>query len=159
MKSARISQFGSLDVITIAETECPAPGPGQVLVRVKAAGVGPWDALVREGKTGISQSLPLTLGSDISGIIEAVGPEVNEFEAVGSPREVEAPEINAHVVSEFDTQLSLCGPFWGKRLRTALHVFSHEIIAVPAPPCLGIQAALDFVSRLIAFSRGLVESS
>ncbi len=79
MKSARISQFGSLDVITVADTECPAPGPGEVLVRVKAAGVGPWDALVREGKSGIPQPLPLILGSDISGVIQSVGAEVNAF--------------------------------------------------------------------------------
>jgi NADPH:quinone reductase-like Zn-dependent oxidoreductase len=77
MKAARISEFGSLDVITVADTERPAPGPGQVLVRVKAAGVGPWDALVREGKSGIPQSLPLTLGSDISGIVQSVGSGVN----------------------------------------------------------------------------------
>jgi NADPH:quinone reductase-like Zn-dependent oxidoreductase len=81
MKSARISQFGSLDVITVVETECPAPGPREVLVRVKAAGVGPWDALVREGNSGIQQSLPLTLGSDISGIIQSVGEEVTAFRA------------------------------------------------------------------------------
>ena len=79
MKVARISQFGSLDVITVAETECPAPGPGQVLVRVKAAGVGPWDALVREGKIGIPLSLPVILGSDISGIVQSVGARVNAF--------------------------------------------------------------------------------
>ena len=79
MKAARISQFGSLDVITVGETECPSPGPGQVLVRVKAAGVGPWDALVREGKSGIPPSLPLILGSDISGIIQSVGSKVNAF--------------------------------------------------------------------------------
>ena len=51
MKATRISQFGSLDMITVVETECPSPGPGQVLVHVKAAGVGPWDALVRQGKS------------------------------------------------------------------------------------------------------------
>ncbi len=79
MKAVRISKFGSLDVITVAEIECPEPGPGQVLVRVKAAGVGPWDALVREGKSGIPQPLPLILGSDISGIVQSVGPAVNAF--------------------------------------------------------------------------------
>ncbi len=81
MKAAIISQFGSLDVITVAETERPSPGPGQVLVRVKAAGVGPWDALVREGKSALPQSLPLILGSDISGIVQSVGSGVNAFRA------------------------------------------------------------------------------
>jgi NADPH:quinone reductase-like Zn-dependent oxidoreductase len=80
MKAARISEFGSLDVITVAEMERPEPGPGQVLVRVKAAGVGPWDALVREGKSGIPQPLPLILSSDISGIVQSIGPGVNAFQ-------------------------------------------------------------------------------
>jgi NADPH:quinone reductase-like Zn-dependent oxidoreductase len=56
-----------------------APGRGEVLVRVKAAGVGPWDAWLRAGKSALSQPLPLTLGSDISGVVEAVGPGVTRF--------------------------------------------------------------------------------
>lgn len=54
------------------------PSAGEILVRVVAAGVGPWDALFREGKSQLS-SLPLTLGSDLSGVVEAVGPEVAGF--------------------------------------------------------------------------------
>lgn len=56
-----------------------APGEGEVLVRVKAAGVGPWDAWIRAGKSALPQPLPLTLGSDISGVVEAVGPGVAGF--------------------------------------------------------------------------------
>jgi NADPH:quinone reductase-like Zn-dependent oxidoreductase len=44
--------------------------------------VGPWDALVRTGRSGLPQPLPLTLGAEVSGVIEAVGPNVREF-AVG----------------------------------------------------------------------------
>jgi NADPH:quinone reductase-like Zn-dependent oxidoreductase len=43
-----------------------------VQVRVKAAGVGPWDALIREGKSVVKSSLPLILGSDLSGLIEEI---------------------------------------------------------------------------------------
>jgi NADPH:quinone reductase-like Zn-dependent oxidoreductase len=46
-----------------------------------AAGVGPWDALIREGKSKISPPPPLTLGSDLSGIVEAVGPGVVDFKS------------------------------------------------------------------------------
>jgi NADPH:quinone reductase-like Zn-dependent oxidoreductase len=46
---------------------------------VKAAGVGPWDALAREGKSGIPRTLPLTLGSDIAGIVDATGADVSGF--------------------------------------------------------------------------------
>jgi len=57
----------------------PEPAAGQLLVRVKAAGVGPWDALVREGKSGIQQPLPLILGSELSGIVDTVGASVSGF--------------------------------------------------------------------------------
>ena len=68
MKAARIHTFGGPDVIVFDELERPAPGPGEVLVRVAAAGVGPWDALIREGKSKVSPPPPLTLGSDFSGV-------------------------------------------------------------------------------------------
>jgi NADPH:quinone reductase-like Zn-dependent oxidoreductase len=57
----------------------PVPGAGEVLVAVKAAGGGPWDRLVREGQSGLGQVLPLTLGSDISGTVAAVGVGVDGF--------------------------------------------------------------------------------
>jgi NADPH:quinone reductase-like Zn-dependent oxidoreductase len=49
-----------------------------LLVRVKAAGVGNWDALVREGKI-LNEPLPLILGYELSGIVEAIGPSVSGF--------------------------------------------------------------------------------
>ena len=79
MKAARVLYFGPPTVIEIDELPRPEPADGQLLVRVKAAGVGPWDALVREGKSELKQSLPLILGSELSGTIEAVGPEVAGF--------------------------------------------------------------------------------
>jgi NADPH:quinone reductase and related Zn-dependent oxidoreductases len=57
----------------------PVPEAGEVLVVVKAAGVGPWDRLVREGQSGLGQALPLTLGSDISGTVAALGVGVGVF--------------------------------------------------------------------------------
>jgi NADPH:quinone reductase-like Zn-dependent oxidoreductase len=50
MKAARIHRFGLPDVIVIDDLPRPTPGAGQLLVRVVSAGVGPWDALIREGK-------------------------------------------------------------------------------------------------------------
>jgi NADPH:quinone reductase-like Zn-dependent oxidoreductase len=55
----------------------PAAGPGEVLVRVEAAGVGPWDGWIRAGKSALPQPLPLTLGSDLSGEVVAVGEGVS----------------------------------------------------------------------------------
>lgn len=80
--ACRVHQFGGPDAIRIETVESPHPGRGEVLVRVKAAGVGPWDAWIRAGKSALPQPLPLTLGSDLAGIVEAVGPEVDSL-AVG----------------------------------------------------------------------------
>ena len=79
MRAVRVHQFGGLESIVYEEVSRPAPAEGQVLVRVKAAGVGPWDAWVRAGKSALTQPLPLILGSDLSGVIEDVGPGVRNF--------------------------------------------------------------------------------
>jgi NADPH:quinone reductase-like Zn-dependent oxidoreductase len=84
MKAARIHRFGPPDVIEIDEAPCPTPNAGEVLVRVANAGVGPWDALIREQKSVVPATLPITLGSDLAGIVEALGPGVADF-AVGDP--------------------------------------------------------------------------
>jgi NADPH2:quinone reductase len=67
------------------------PAAGQLLVHVKAAGVGNWDALVREGKIP-NEPLPLILGYERSGIVEAIGPGVSGFtpgeEVYGATEEV-----------------------------------------------------------------------
>jgi NADPH:quinone reductase-like Zn-dependent oxidoreductase len=79
MKAARIHRFGPPDVIVVEDISRPSPAPGEVLVRVAAAGVGPWDALIREGKSKVSPPPPLTLGSDLSGVVEAVGSGVSQI--------------------------------------------------------------------------------
>lgn len=79
MKAIRVHAFGGLDAMVYEDLPRPRPGPGQVLVRVAAAGVGPWDGWVRAGKSVLPQPLPLTPGADLSGVIEAIGPEVAGF--------------------------------------------------------------------------------
>jgi len=79
MKAARIHNFGGPEVIVVEDVSLPVPGPGEVLVHVAATGVGPWDALIREGKSKVAPPPPLTLGSDLSGVVEAVGLGVTEF--------------------------------------------------------------------------------
>jgi NADPH:quinone reductase-like Zn-dependent oxidoreductase len=73
MRAARIHRFGPPDVIVLDDLARPAPDPDQVLIRVAAAGVGPWDALIREQKSAVKVALPLTLGADLSGIVEETG--------------------------------------------------------------------------------------
>jgi len=79
VKAARIHRFGPPEVVVVENVPMPSPGPGEVLVRVIAAGVAPWDALIREGKSKVSPQPPLTLGSDLSGVVERVGPGVTDF--------------------------------------------------------------------------------
>ena len=80
MKAARIHRFGPPTVIVLDELPRPTPGPDQVSVRVASAGVGPWDALIRENKSAVNVPLPLILGADLSGVVEAVGTGVTQFQ-------------------------------------------------------------------------------
>lgn len=79
MKAGRIHSFGSPNVIVIDEIPRPAPQESELVVRVAAAGVGPWDALIREGKSVVQLPFPIILGSDLAGIVEFVGTGVTQF--------------------------------------------------------------------------------
>ena len=80
MKSVRIHKFGPPNVIVIDDLPLPTTqAAGEVLVRVAATGVGPWDSIIREGQSKVAPQPPLTLGSDLSGVVEFVGPGVDGF--------------------------------------------------------------------------------
>src|SRR5512133_888483 len=78
MKAVVVSEFGAPSVLKLADIPKPEPSRGEVLVRVEAAGVGPWDAWVRGGKSALPQPLPLTPGSDLSGEVVAADPTVSD---------------------------------------------------------------------------------
>ena len=84
MRAVRVPRFGGLEVVEVQDVPVPSPGPNEVLVRVAAAGVAPWDPIIREGKSEVSGTAPLTLGSDLSGVVEQVGDGVSGFR-VGDP--------------------------------------------------------------------------
>jgi NADPH:quinone reductase-like Zn-dependent oxidoreductase len=110
MKAARIHSFGGPEVIVIEDVPVPVPASGEVLVRVAAAGVGPWDALIREGKSEVSPPPPLTLGSDLSGVVEAVGTDVTEFKNGDAIYGVTNPQFcgaNAEYASAFANMIAL----------------------------------------------------
>jgi NADPH:quinone reductase-like Zn-dependent oxidoreductase len=81
VQAIRVHHFDGLDALVAEDVPRPVPGDNEVLLRVKAAGVGPWDAWIRSGRSVVSQPLPLTLGSDVSGIVEQVGAGVPQFNA------------------------------------------------------------------------------
>lgn len=80
MRAQLIRDFGAPSAILAAELPRPDAVEGQVLVRVNACGVGPWDALIREGKSVVETPLPVILGSDLSGVVAGVGKGVTNFE-------------------------------------------------------------------------------
>jgi NADPH:quinone reductase-like Zn-dependent oxidoreductase len=88
MKAARIHSFGGPEVIVVEDVPRPVPGAGELLLRVAAAGIGPWDALIREGESKVSPQPPLTLGSDLSGVGQSVtGFKIgNEIYGVTNPQ-------------------------------------------------------------------------
>jgi NADPH:quinone reductase len=73
MRAIRVHQFGGPEVLKLDEIPTPKPAAGQVLVRVHAAGVNPYDTYMRSGTYPIKPPLPYTPGSDAAGNIEAVG--------------------------------------------------------------------------------------
>lgn len=81
MKAIRVSEFGGPEVLRLQEVPDPKPDSGQVLVRVKAAGVNPVDAYIRAGTYPRKPSLPYTPGTDAAGIVEAVSANVKHFKA------------------------------------------------------------------------------
>jgi NADPH:quinone reductase-like Zn-dependent oxidoreductase len=78
MKAVRIHSFGSTDVMRVEEIEAPRPKGGEVLIRVCASSVNPVDFKMRSGEFKIPGArMPMTLGRDVSGIVEAVGDGVS----------------------------------------------------------------------------------
>lgn len=81
MKAVRIHQYGNSEVLKYEDAPMPEITSTDVLVRVVAASVNPVDWKIREGylKEMITYPMPLTLGWDVSGVIEAVGADVTRF--------------------------------------------------------------------------------
>jgi NADPH2:quinone reductase len=74
MKAVRIHTFGGPDVLTYEEVELPEPGPGQVRVRIEAAGVNFIDIYQRTGLYAVQR--PATAGQEAAGVVDALGPNV-----------------------------------------------------------------------------------
>lgn len=83
MKRIRVYEFGGPEVLKLEDADDSRPGVGEVLIRVKAAGVNPYDTYMRSGNYGArTPNLPFTPGSDAAGVVEAVGAQVADI-AVG----------------------------------------------------------------------------
>src|SRR5260370_42296145 len=78
MKAIQAHEFGGPEVLKFEEIPAPKPAAAQVLVRVHAAGVNPYDTYMRNGTYAIKPALPYTPGSDAAGVVEAVGDGVTK---------------------------------------------------------------------------------
>jgi NADPH2:quinone reductase len=79
MKAIRAHSFGGPEVLQLDELPDPTPGPGQVRVRLHAAGVNPFDTYMLSGTYAIKPTLPYSPGADGAGVLEAVGDGVRAF--------------------------------------------------------------------------------
>jgi len=80
-RAVRFDRYGGREVLYVADIEMPSPGPGEVVVEVRAAGINPGEAGIRVG--AMHEMFPATFpsgeGSDLAGVVTAVGPDVTEF--------------------------------------------------------------------------------
>jgi len=79
MKAIVVQDFGGPEVLKVEHVSDPQAGPGQVLVRVHAAGVNPFDTYMRTGTYATKPPLPYTPGADAAGVVEAVGSGVRDL--------------------------------------------------------------------------------
>src|SRR5688572_19608574 len=79
MKAIVAHEFGGPGVMKLEDVPAPVPGNGQVLIRIHAVGVNPVDTYILSGSYARKPQLPYTPGTDIGGIVEALGSGVSRF--------------------------------------------------------------------------------
>jgi NADPH:quinone reductase-like Zn-dependent oxidoreductase len=116
-RAVRFDGYGDVDVLDVVEVPDPVPGPGQLLVRVKAAGINPGEAKIRDGM--LADRWPATFpsgqGSDLAGVVEQVGEGVEGFaagdEVIGFTEE-RASQAELVVISAENATLKPAGVPW-----------------------------------------------
>jgi NADPH:quinone reductase-like Zn-dependent oxidoreductase len=83
VKAVRFDEYGGVDVLKVVDVPKPEPGPGQVLVQVKAAGINPGEAKIRDGllHSRWPSTFPSGEGSDLAGVVAQTGPGVTGWSA------------------------------------------------------------------------------
>src|SRR5262249_2651503 len=79
MKAAFIEKTGGPEVIQFVDLPKPHPGPGELLVRVRAASINPIDTYIRSGAVSMNLPMPYIPGCDLAGVVEAVGQDAGRF--------------------------------------------------------------------------------
>ena len=117
MKAVRFDEYGGVDVLKVVDVPKPAPRPGQVLVQVKAAGINPGEAKIREGLLHARwpATFPSGQGSDLAGIVAETGPGVTGVAAgdeVIGYTDNRASQAEYVVVEEHDLTAKPAGVPW-----------------------------------------------
>jgi NADPH:quinone reductase-like Zn-dependent oxidoreductase len=136
MMAWRVHEFGPPEVMKFERVPRPEPGPGEILVSVEAAGVGPWDGWIRAGKSALPQPLPLTLGSDLSGEIVSVGPGVSELRAGDQVYGVTNPRF----IGAYAEYALACAQMLSSKPTSLSHV---EAASIPVVAATAWQALFD----------------
>ena len=124
MKAIVVRAFGPPEVMRLEETREPSPGPGQVLVRVRAAGVNPVETYIRSGAYARAPELPYTPGNDAAGVVEAVGDGVR---GVAPGDRVYTSGTLTGAYAEF----ALCEPSWVHPLPATASFAQGAALGVP----------------------------
>lgn len=136
MRAAVIDGYGDRDRLEVREIERPTPGPGQLLVRARAASVNPLDGKIRRGEMRflMPQKFPWVPGFDVAGEVEALGVEVTGF----SPGEaIHAPVPQGGACAEYVlVEASAAAPMPGR-------LTFEEAAAVPVAALTAWQALVD----------------
>ena len=129
----RFHQFGPAEVLRYEQQETPKPGPGEVLVNVAAIGVSWNDVLWRQDLAPRHARLPASLGSEVAGVVTAVGEGVVGF-AIGD----RVASFPAHDLNEY--------PLYGEQVRIPQHALVHYPAMLSAT-----EAAVHYTPLLVSY--------
>jgi NADPH2:quinone reductase len=145
MRAMVLPQFGGPDLFEPREVDTPQPGPGELLVRVKASGTNPVEAKIRKDGYNMGFEPPVVLGYDVSGVVEQIGPGVRDF-AVGD-EVFYSPEIDRRLSGSYADYNVVSESIVAHKPSTLKHI---DAAAVP----LAGGTAYEAIVRRLAVSIG-----
>lgn len=123
MKAIVVRAFGGPEVLKLEDVPNLTAGPGQLLLRIHAAGVNPFDTYIRTGTYAFKPNLPYTPGADAAGVVESVGAGVTRFRP--------GDRVYAHAVNGAYAELALCEEWQVHRLSQQLSFAQGAAVGVP----------------------------
>jgi NADPH2:quinone reductase len=123
MRAIVVREFGGPEVLKLEDVPAPSPGPGQILIRVKAIGVNPVDTYIRSGAYARKPNLPYTPHADIAGLVEGTG--------AGVPSFASGARVYAFLAQAGGAELALCDEWQVKRLPDRVTFQQGAAIGVP----------------------------